>query len=291
LGRGIQSVQSNIAVNQKRANDLRNDISSSLIRIGGIVYTSYGQKKDPGRLVLSLKESIDNAVDALRAGNTRQGLELVGKVGQITLDLWSEENTAVNTVNAIQQILWELGNLRKTTSELSNCEQRIATDTQILSKLEAKNTDLQSRIDSQVSKTNPVNQNDTRPTQAVDLSALDDAVTLNRWLDLGNRAFANKTEEDAFYRRFPDLLKYRTIAETYSPRTEVLRDRAAASKFAPSMKAANPDHSRLVGQCELARGACLNKCGIPGFPMKYPEYNACVAGCNAAKTSCVANIP
>jgi hypothetical protein len=63
------------------------------------------------------------------------------------------------------------------------------------------------------------------------------------------------------------------------------------TKPAESVNKPNPDHSRMVGQCERARGACLNKCGIPGFPMKYPEYNACVAGCDANKATCVAGIP
>jgi hypothetical protein len=240
LSRGIADIQSRIQADKRLASSLEEAVQDHVAKFGEILYSTYGQEGDPAVKLLKLKEAYDSVHSAVENGVTGQVWPAVGQLGQAVLDFWSEANPSVNNINAFQQMTLEGLRLRTTLSELNGYREQIARDTDILQTLEQKSADEAAqqdneRADSGSDVTAPLTMDLVPPTlpPGVDLKALDDALLLERWLDLGNRAFKNQNEESAFYQKFPNLQKFQKIADTRSPRTEVERTSAPASREAP----------------------------------------------------------
>src|SRR5260370_23654618 len=90
LTKGIQDVEQIIASNKAHADDLQKEITEHIGKVGEIIYTSYGQEGDPGRLVLELKAKIEQLEKIVKAGSANQFQSLVGELAQGFLDLWSK---------------------------------------------------------------------------------------------------------------------------------------------------------------------------------------------------------
>lgn len=224
LARGIADIRARIDRNKQLADGLRDAVTEHVLSIGEFIYGAYGQKEDPGRRLVELKKAYDDVRTDVKNGLTGQVWQAVGQLGQALLDCASDSEclpapqyqvgqNVLKGIDVLQQIGWESARLKTTLSELHSYEDAILRDTNIEQSLEQKNTDL----------TLPLTDDPVLPTipPGVDLSALDDAVLMNRWLDLGNRAFASKSDEDKFYEKFPTLGQFRAIAETRAPITEV----------------------------------------------------------------------
>jgi hypothetical protein len=115
-------------------------------------------------------------------------------------------------------------------------------------------------------------------SRRTDYSELDDAVLVNRWLDLGNPGFSNKAEEDAFYRRHPEYLKYRKIADAGPPPPEAGKGSGTPSTpdFA-SLESLNREldgHIKSFNSCCDAcpsgvfddTGGCISRCSSTWVP-------------------------
>ena len=285
LGKGIQDVNARIAQNEQHINQLENAVTGYVLKIGKIIYTAYGQKGDPGRALLDLQDKIEQDLETIAAA--RSGQPNTDRIAQLILDEWSELNPVVKNINASQQLLGQLAPLVEALWERNNYQQQIATDTQILGRLEAENANLgQQSSNSPSAPPPPAPTVIEMRTQAIafDFSALDDSVLVSRWLDMGNRAFANRQEEDGFYRKHPEFSKYRQIADYRSPESEVEQD--LAKKSAPTVRdAAAP--IRLSESCRSAntvlqglQGAGSDcECPIPDAPSCDPSA---VAECRKA---------
>lgn len=114
------------------------------------------------------------------------------------------------------------------------------------------------------------------PSRPTDFSALDDANLVNRWRDLGNRAFSNKAAEDAFYQRHPEYLKYRKFAELRSPADDVDSDLARARQDAA--KQASVSAWEAMRACQQKYFSCLNSCESI---QKMHDYMVCDNRCNS----------
>lgn len=239
LAKGIADIQAIISRDRRLAQALNDSVMEHLQNMGEIIYGAYGQKEDPAVHLIELKQAYDGVHSAVVNGVTGQVWQALGQLGQALLDCASDSTCLpapnyqvgqdlLKGMNVLQQIGWESARLETTLSELNAYNAEIATDTGIEQTLEQKNVEIQARQDP--NSTN--SDSDTTPLATDDpvlpiipagtnLSALDDALLMLRWMDLGNRAFANKDEEDRFYARFPALQRFKTIAETYAPITEV----------------------------------------------------------------------
>jgi len=261
LAKGIADVQAQIAKETELANGLRDAVSEHAINFGKILYGAYGQEGDPAKELIKLREAYESVHSAVENGVTGQVWPAVGQLGQALLDYGSELNPTVNNINAFQQMGWEAGRLKITLSELNGYTAQITRDTEILQSLESKSADIAARR-------SPDNTNVTSlpPTAdsilpvipaKVDLSALDDALLMDRWLDVGNRAFKDQSEEDHFYSRFPAFKKFQKVAETQSPRADV--ERGTVSKKSDFQ----------------ACSACLDKC----YSATLIPSVSCMRGC------------
>jgi len=275
LAKGIADVQARIAKNNELANSLQDAVREHAIKIGEILYSSYGQKKSPATKLIKLKEAYESVHGAVENGVTGQVWPAVGQFGQALLDFGSDPTfkwlspqgqSAVNNINAFQQIGWEVARLKTTQSELDGYNTQIDTDTKILQSLQSESSDIAARQNSDSTDTNPgislpPTVDPVLPvTPPGDFSALDDAILINKWLDLGNRAFTDQSQEDSFYSEFPAYKQFKNIAETRSPLTEV--EQAAVSPMPaakdPTTSTQTPDDrfaqwcSKLDPQSSLA---------------------------------------
>jgi hypothetical protein len=148
----------------------------------------------------------------------------------LALDLWSEKNPKIEAINVGQQIAWELAEASQILRERAAREKEVNRDDEILRWLEAKNEALKSRAAADQNWTpkppKPPGGTDTPvpppppPRPGLNGAVVDEWEQLQRWLDRGNRAFDDRTQEDQFYRAYPMLKPLREIAETGSPADE-----------------------------------------------------------------------
>jgi hypothetical protein len=290
LGRGIQDVTDRIAQNKRQVGQLDNDVQGRVLQIGKIIYTAYGQTGDPGRVLLDLKETTEQVIQTIEAARTGRGN--AAEVAQLILDDWSDLNRWVKAINVGQKVtIGELAPLVNTLMLRDQYQKEIATDTQILGNLQAESASLGAR------NTTPAPVQIQPQTRKFDFSALDDAVLLSRWLDMGNRAFSDPREEDAFYKRYPALERFRSVAETMSPRTDVERagtikqlplDEAKKPLIPAAKEAAKPVAAPTARACVdsnvitsqlLQQQACISACiasyGIFASAAVINCYNSC----------------
>lgn len=236
LARGISDVQARIAKEQEEADHLQNAVSEHVLNIGKILYSTYGQEGDPAKKLIDLKNAYESVHSAVENGVTGQVWPAVGQFGQALLDFGSDPTfkwlspqwrSAVNNINAFQQIGWEAARLKTTQSQLDGYQAQINTDNAIRQSLESESDKIAARQDSDNTDSTPETApaSTTDPilpvTPSGDFSALDDAILINKWLDLGNRAFTDQSQEDTFYSEFPAYMRFKNIAETQSPITDV----------------------------------------------------------------------
>lgn len=292
LGRGIQDVKARIATNEQIVNQLANEVNGYVLKIGKIIYTSYGHEGDPGRALLDLKDKIERNLETLAAA--RAGQPNTGRIAQLILDDWSELNPVVKNLNATQEIIGQLAPLIETLWQRNNYQQQIVMDSQILGTLQTENANLAQRSNNPQSAPPPPTPTVSKPrTQAgaFDFSPLDDAVSVSRWRDLGNRAFSSKAEEEAFYQRHPEYLKYRKIAELRSPADDIGRQETPSESSArgePS-PVQQPEwdlvaYNKAMQQCRSAdaprRRGCLSQPGSDRAKL------ACLDAANSALSAC-----
>jgi hypothetical protein len=230
LDRGIKDVETIIERDRQLKEALQEAVKEHVQNLGEIIYESYGQDRDPAVRLIHLKNAYEAVHSATLNGVTGQVWPAIGQLGQALLDYWSEANPTVKNINAFQQLVLEAARLKTIVSELSGYDEAIKRNSGILNYLENRSAEIanargQSNSESKTDVASSALDDPVLPVipSGSDLSALDDAISLERWFDLGNRAFQDKSAEDSFYKRFPVLQRFRTVAETYSPRTEVDR--------------------------------------------------------------------
>lgn len=80
-------------------------------------------------------------------------------------------------------------------------------------------------------------------------ATLDDAVLLDRWLNLGNRAFDNQQQADGFFQQHPSLTKYRDVADDHAPISEIEQDyQDAYADSLTSAPASATEFTNLLGK-------------------------------------------
>jgi hypothetical protein len=293
LARGIADIQSRIQADKRLASSLEEAVQDHVAKFGEILYGTYGQEGDPAVKLLNLKEAYDSVHSVVENGITGQVWPAVGQLGQAVLDFWSEASPSVNNINAFQQMTLEGLRLRTTLSELNGYREQISRDTNILQTLEQKSADMAAqqdteRADSGSDVTAQLTTDLVPPTfpPDVDLKALDDAILLGRWLDLGNRAFKNQTDESEFYQKFPNLQQFRTIAEIRSPRTEV--EALAVGSTGPRVRAPGNAVKRNCDHDPSVIAACTPPCsyGPGGRQCAYYSPEGLARECAAAKQRC-----
>jgi hypothetical protein len=169
-------------------------------------------------------QTIDEAQKQFRIGNSAAGIRQAYDALKQFKDLAKQANGIFNPVNFTEppdpkDVLERLKQIRDDTSSLLK---HLASTGDSMVALEENNkrlTELKRQLnDWQTVMANAPSQSKQQPksvpfssqpatsraAQPTDNPVLDDAVLVNRWLDLGNRAFFNRTEEDAFYRRHPN---------------------------------------------------------------------------------------
>jgi hypothetical protein len=236
LARGIADVQARIERNEKILNGLRVAVLGHFEQLGEILYEAYGNEKSPAHKILKIKDALKDVRDAYENGKTGQVDEAFGQLGQALLDFGSDPTfrwlspyqKSISALNTGQQLTFETARLWTTLEEIKAYDEQVNRDTEISHSLEEKSAEIEARHtqdsgDSSPDVTLPTPDDSvvlTTPSRP-DPSTLDDAILIARWLDLGNRAFKDKVEEENFYKKFPAYQKFRVVAETHSPRTEV----------------------------------------------------------------------
>jgi hypothetical protein len=272
----------------------------------GVVNVYLGQLFGRANVYEMLSQTIDQANQAFQAGNRNQGIKLTYDAMKQFKDLAEKANGILNPVadqGPPEGILGRLTQFRDdTTSLLTN----LASTGDAMAALEDANLKLASLNkqleDWQTRMYNappqggykkpdgpPVLPPPTPPrpveSRRTDYSELDDAVLVNRWRDLGNRAFSNKAEEDAFYRRHPEYLKYRKTAELRSPADDIDRDSVKPK-----------DKQSQIQNCQATMSSCSKGCTskdpgtIGGLIAAMQEEARCMQRCAASADSCLANI-
>src|SRR4029077_7683409 len=202
LARGIRDVKARIAQNQQIAGELKEAMTEHLQKMGEMIYSTYGQEKDPGRLVMELNKALDDTLNAVKNGKTGQVWPAVGQLGQALMDCASDMTCAATRMpplaeyvqdskplNLMQQEFWEFGRLGTTIMDYGGYEDIIGRDTQILQNLEAEDACINTRNALEAGSSSSELGSDTldepvmpvRP-YGVDLSSLDDAMLIARWL-------------------------------------------------------------------------------------------------------------
>jgi hypothetical protein len=223
LDRGIQNLKEIQQKRRAQVDQLKEEAAEHVASIAEAVYEAYGQPRDPGRVLVELKNLLNETAEGIRAGRMGEATEALGHASQLALDLWSEKNPNVQAINVGQQIAWELAEAGQILRERSARESELSRDDQVLGWLETKNEALKNRASSQQQKPpKPPNGGGTTASSQTDPSdaALDESERLQRWLDVGNRSFDSRQQEDQFYRDYPMLKPLRTVAETRSPADE-----------------------------------------------------------------------
>jgi hypothetical protein len=222
LDRGIENLRNIQQKRRTQIDELKEEAGERVVSIAEVIYEAYGQQRDPGRLLVELKNVVDEAVEGIRAGRMGDVPDALGRASQLALDLWSERNPQIEALNVGQQIAWELAEAGQILRERTAREGEVTRDDQILRWLEAKNEALKSRDQNRTPKppTRGADNTEPPPRGGVNPAVLDEAERLQRWLDLGNRSFDNRTQENNFYRDYPMLKPLRDIAQTRSPADE-----------------------------------------------------------------------
>jgi hypothetical protein len=253
-----------------------------------------------------LTQTIDQANQAFSAGNRTQGVKLTYDALTQFKDLAQKTNGLLNPEPYQGQPEGILERLRQfrddTTSLLKNLgsvgDAMGAHDESIrkLAALKGQLADWQTQLNNASPSmgekkpdgppVTPLLQPPPPPEpRRTDYSELDDAVLVNRWRDLGNRAFSNKAEEDAFYRRHPEYLKYRKTAELRSPADDVDRDSVKPK-----------DKQSQIQNCQATMSSCSKGCsskdpGTVGALIAAMQAEArCVQRCAASNDSCLASV-
>jgi hypothetical protein len=222
LARGIENLKNIQQKRRTQIEELDDEAEERVASVVEIVYDGYGHERDPGRQLIELKGTLEETVALIRAGRMGEVAEALGHASQLALDVWSDKDPRVNHLNVGQQIAWELAEAAQILRERAAREREITRDDQILQWLEAKNAALKSRDQNKTPK--PPKEGRDKPVPpprgGVNPAVLDEAERLQRWLDLGNRSFDNKAQENQFYRDYPMLNPLRDIADTRSPADE-----------------------------------------------------------------------
>jgi len=260
LAKGIADLKARIAVEDKLAAELDNAVLGHFERMGEIIGS---ENKGTLGLLIKLKDAWKGVGTAWKNGSEGQVWPACGQLGQAVLNCLSKPVCAgtimppaaefseefIQPVNLVQQFTWEGLRTLTTMSERNGYRVQAEKDRGILQNLEQKSAEIDARPgpdrkDPNTDVTLPTADDTVLPITPPDanMSVWNDAVLIARWLDLGNRAFADKNEQDSFYRKFPAYQQFRMVAETHSPRTEV--ERAAVEK--PFDPCSNIDHNTIV---------------------------------------------
>jgi hypothetical protein len=52
---------------------LENEVQGHVLKIGKIIYTAYGQEGDPGRILLDLKQTMEQVIETMESARTGRG--------------------------------------------------------------------------------------------------------------------------------------------------------------------------------------------------------------------------
>ncbi len=295
LAKGIADLKARIAVEDKLAAELDNAVLGHIEEMGEIVGR---ENKGPVGLVLKIKEACKDVGEAWKNGREGQLWPAVGQLGQAVLDCASDPvcaGTVMPPVAPYSEFIAPVDFAEESTfaglrtlttmSERNGYRVQAEKDRGILQNLEQKSAEIDARPgperkDPSTDVTLPTADDTVLPITPPDanLSAWNDALLIARWFDLGNRAFKDKDEEDSFYKKFPGYQKFRMVAETHSPRTEITDFVARCAPTGPESSASGgvpagaPPPNTSMAQQISGVGAYLRSVNKkPGCPETPPK--------------------